>query len=674
MENREAGFNGWGMVDGGWNKGYGLWAIGKRTARRWWMGRSKKILYLAAKVGHAIAMKHRQTDQKDTGIPEDVHLKNRELPRLETAEAISADYRRLYEKSQEREAELSQFLTKYETLLDEVEDPISELDLKGNITYCNNASTRIWGIPRKQSIGLNYKTWTDPVNRKIAFEAYTRIYKTGRPYRFSYEIVRHDGVRRVVEDCGSVIRNAYGDIIGFRSVSRDITERQKVEKELAAHRSRLEAIFGSVKEAIITVDMNLTVMEANSSTESICGLKAREMAGKPLADCKFLCNRSCGDVIRQTLEKKSTIREYRLECGHHEREQQLVSVTSAPLRDAGGLYLGAVLVIRDITLLRDLERELHERHQFHSIIGRSKKMQDVYRLLEDLANLETTVLITGESGTGKELVAKALHYSGQRAFKPFIAVNCSALTESLLESELFGHVKGAFTGAVRDKQGRFQAADGGTLLLDEIGDISPIIQLKLLRVLQGKTFERVGDSRQQTVDVRVITCTNKNLKEKVRQGEFREDLYYRLKVVEVALPPLRERLEDIPLLIDHLCRAFNERFNRHIEGVSKEVLHTFMNYPWPGNVRELEHVIEHAFIICHSHVITLDDLPMEFRDFRKHSISGASGIRTNMAAGAGEIIDALNRVHWNKSKAARLLGISRRSLYRRMEKLHIDET
>ena len=605
-------------------------------------------------------------------IPDNSGVKSPDISTPAHHEENPFDYRNLYELSQGREAELKQFLTMYETLLDEVEDPISEIDLKGNITYCNNASSRIWGVPREQTIGLNYRSWTDSTNRKIAYDAYARIFRTGVPCRFSYEIIRNDGARRVVEDSGSVIRNTAGEIVGFRSVSRDITERKKVEKELAAQRSRLEAIFGSVKEAIITLDMNFAVMEANQSTQSICGLNPCEITGKPLAECRALCSRSCSDVIRQTLEKKSTIREYRIECGRHGREKQLVSVTSAPLRDAGGQYLGAVLVIRDITLLRDLERELHERHQFHNIIGRSRKMQDVYRLLEDLADLETTVLITGESGTGKELVARALHYSGQRAFKPFIAVNCSALTESLLESELFGHVKGAFTGAIKDKVGRFQAADGGTLLLDEIGDISPMIQLKLLRVLQEKTFEPVGDSQPQKADVRVITCTNKNLKEKVRSGEFREDLYYRLKVVEVALPPLRDRLEDVPLFLDHLCRMFNERFRRSIEGVSKEVLHTFMNYPWPGNVRELEHVIEHAFIVCHGNVITLDDLPLEFREHRRQALAGSSGSRTDTTLAAREIIDALTRTRWNKTKAARLLGINRRTLYRRMEQLQID--
>ncbi len=583
----------------------------------------------------------------------------------------SIDYRELYEQLKERETILVRSLSLYEKLFDEVEDAISEIDLKGNITFVNKPASRIWGITEGRTIGLNYKTWADPENRKIALDAYARVYRTGEPCRFSYEIIRKDGERRVVEDSGSAIRNAKGEIIGFRSVSRDITERKKVEKELAEHRSRLEAIFGSVKEAIITVDMTLTVMDANPAAETICGLKVREIVGRPFGECLARCSQSCGDVIRQTLQKKSTIKEYRVECGHREREQQLVSVTSAPLRDAGGQYMGAVLVIRDITLLRDLERELRERHQFHNIIGRSKKMQDIYRLLEDLANLETTVLITGESGTGKELVARALHYSGLRGFRPFVAVNCSALTEGLLESELFGHVKGAFTGAIKDKRGRFQAANGGTLLLDEIGDISPMIQLKLLRVLQEKTFERVGDSDPQKVDVRVIACTNKNLREKVRLGEFREDLYYRLKVVEVPLPPLRDRLEDVPLFIDHLCRVFNERFRREIEGVTTEVLHLFMNYPWPGNVRELEHVIEHAFIVCRGRVITLDDLPVEFREIRRHPVSAGSGNRTQPAIEENEIMEALTKARWNKTKAAHLLGINRRTLYRKLDQLRI---
>ena len=517
-----------------------------------------------------------------------------------TYQGKSANVGHLIDMTPFKEIEKSQrdSLEKYRKIFDEVEDGVAELNLKGNITFVNNGAARIWGGTVERGTGLNYRSYVDEEGAKTVYQAYNKVFRTGIPGKFSYEIIRRDGIRRIIEDSVSLIRNAEGKITGFRAVSRDITDRKETEKELTEHRARLEAIFASVKDGIVTVDPELRIIEANKSTENICGIAVNEVEGKIFSQCLNQCNKSCSEVLRQTLEKKMTIKEYRIECGHQHRHQQTVSVTSSPLLDPEGNFMGAMLVIRDITLLRDLERELRERHQFQNIIGRSKKMQDTYRLLEDLANLETTVLITGESGTGKELVAKALHYSGQRAFKPFVTVSCSALAESLLESELFGHVRGAFTGAIRDKQGRFQAANGGTILLDEIGDISPLIQLKLLRVLQEKEFERVGESTPQKVDVRVIASTNKDLKEKVRRGEFRQDLYYRLKVVEVSLPPLRERLEDLPLLVDHFCRSFNERFKKNIEGISSEVLSRFMDYPWPGNVRELEHVMEHAFVLC----------------------------------------------------------------------------
>ena len=565
------------------------------------------------------------------------------------------------------EKSLRDSLERYQTIVNEVQDTVAEVDLKGNITFANKAICRNSGHSREEEfIGMNYRSYMDEETAKFVYQAFNKVFRTGIGNNIVYEIIATEGRRRIVEDSVSLIRDADGMITGFRTVSRDITDRRAAERELAEHRSRLEAIFRSVKDAIVTVDPELSVIEANKSTEAICGIAVKEIAGKTFSQCLNHCSKSCSEVLRLTLEKKMTIKEYRVECGHQQRHQQTVSVSSSPLLDPEGKFMGAVLVIRDITLLRDLERELRERHQFQSIIGRSKKMQDIYRLLEDLANLETTVLITGESGTGKELVARALHYSGQRAFKPFVTVNCSALAENLLESELFGHVKGAFTGAIKDKQGRFQAASGGTILLDEIGDISPLIQLKLLRVLQEKEFERVGESVPQRVDVRVIASTNKNLIEKVRKGEFRQDLYYRLKVVEVSLPPLRERLEDLPLLVDHFCHSFNERFKKNIEGISNDALGKFMDYSWPGNVRELEHVMEHAFVLCHGGVITLEHLPSEIRDYGRPERIAAQEARTHGSNGAQEILNALNKTHWNKTKAARLLGISRRTIYRKI--------
>ncbi len=564
---------------------------------------------------------------------------------------------------------LSETLKDYQTILNEIEDGVGETDLAGNLTFINDAGCRIWGYSRGEIIGTNYRTYVNTEGAKFLLAAYNRVYETGMPGRFIHDVIRKDGVRRIVEDSVSLIRDDRNQIIGFRAVQRDVTDREEAQQTLADHRRRLEAIFGSVKDAIITVDLNLKVIEANKSTEGICGIQIHEIGGKVLSDSLDHCNKTCCEVLQQTLDQKMSIYDCRIECDHQNRYQQLVSVNSTPLLDHQGKFTGAVLVIRDITLLRDLERDLRERHQFQNIIGRSKKMQDIYCLLEDLANLDTTVLVTGESGTGKELVAKALHYSGQRAFRPFVTVNCSALAESLLESELFGHVRGAFTGAVKDKQGRFEVAQGGTILLDEIGDISPLIQLKLLRVLQEKTFERVGEAVPRKADVRVIACTNRSLKEKVRRGDFREDLYYRLMVVEVPLPPLRERLEDLPPLVDHFRQSFNEKFKKDIHGISREVLDLFMAYLWPGNIRELEHAIEHAFILCRGRMIAPEHLPAAVRDYAGTEKVKTSGkVPSRKLTGEQDILEALSKTGGNKAKAARILGIDRRTVYRKIGK------
>jgi len=564
---------------------------------------------------------------------------------------------------------LKYHLENSKSIIEQIEDGISEVDLQGNGTFGNLANRRMLGIAEEdvEALGRNYRAYMDEETAKKVSRAFNEVYRTGIPGKnIVYDIIGKDGVRRTVEASVSLIRDEDGKVTGFRAVNRDITERQKAEKELAEHRFQLEAIFRSVKDVIITLDAQQRVILANAEIENCCGVDVKDITGRAFPESLGGCGKACGEVIRQTLEKNETVKEYRIECGRAKRRQQLVSLTSSPLMDHEGKSTGALLVIRDMTLLRDLERELRERHSFQNMIGKSKKMQEIYSLLEDLSNLETTVLITGESGTGKELVARALHYGGQRAFNPLVTVNCSALTESLLESELFGHIRGAFTGAIHDKQGRFQAADRGTILLDEIGDISPLIQLKLLRVLQEKIFERVGESTPQKVDVRIIASTNKDLKEKVRKGEFREDLYYRLKVVEVCLPPLRERLEDLPLLVEHFCNVFKERFKKEIDGVSNEVLNRFMSYSWPGNVRELEHIIEHAFVLCRGQVITLDHLPREVRDGVPPGgiLQQANYIRKSSVS-PQDVERALRETEGNKAKAARLLGISRPTLYRK---------
>jgi len=446
-------------------------------------------------------------------------------------------------------------------------------------------------------------------------------------------------------------------------------ETKRYEEELERHRSRLESIFGSVQDAIITVDTDMNVIEANKAAEKICGFKIG--TGQPFTDCTTECDQSCFEVLQKTLKARTTTQDYQIECGHRDRNKLIAMVNSSPLLDNAGNFMGAVLVIRDITRLAHLEEELKERHHFQKIIGKSEKMQKVYDLLQTLASQTTTVLITGGSGTGKEMAARALHYGGGRANGPFVTVNCSALAESLLESELFGHVRGAFTGADRDKIGRFEAADGGTILLDEIGDISPLIQLKLLRVLQEKEFDRVGESNPRKVDVRVLASTNRNLKDAIRQGEFREDLYYRLNIIEINLPLLCDRYEDIPLLIDHFCEVFKKNYDKNISGVSDGVLQAFMNYSWPGNVRELEHAIERAFVLCRNHTIQLEHIPSEIREFTPARIN-KQVLGDRRADDLDAIHNALEKTDWNISKAARLLGISRWTLYRRFEKYKIS--
>ncbi len=552
-------------------------------------------------------------------------------------------------------------LEKYRHMLNEVDDAIAELDLAGNVVFSNTSVCRKWETLGDKTKTLNFRTYVDENWVEAFVQAYKRVYETGASgQHVVYKVKLADGERLTVEDSVSLMRDEEDAVTGFRVLSRNITDRIAAEKKLAEKRSQLEAIFRSVNDAIVTVDPEFKVMESNRSAKKICGLDLRKMANAAFPDGLQRCNRSCKDLLRQTMLDKTCFDDRRIVCGKESSPRQAVSLSSAPLLDPDGRVMGAVLVMRDITLQESMETELQQRHQ--RIIGKSKRMMELLGLTAKLADLDTTVLITGESGTGKELVAKALHYGGRRASRPFVTVNCSALNESLLESELFGHVKGAFTDAVRDKQGRFEAAEGGTLLLDEIGDASTLIQLKLLRVLQEKAFERVGESLPRKADVRVIACTNKDLKQRIGTGEFREDFYYRLKVVQIPLPALRERVEDIPLLMEHFRVIFNHRFNKKVKQFDREVLYRFMSYPWPGNVRELEHFIERAFVVCRGSEIRSEHLPLE---------AAMSACATKSAPNPNELVELLRQAQWNKSRAAKCLGISRQTLYRKMREQNI---
>uniref|UniRef100_A0A7C3V779 GAF domain-containing protein n=1 Tax=Desulfobacca acetoxidans TaxID=60893 RepID=A0A7C3V779_9BACT len=442
---------------------------------------------------------------------------------------------------------------------------------------------------------------------------------------------------------------------------------ETLETLRAAERKRyhyhLEAIFKSVKDAVITLDKDMQILAINDAARNICGLEPQKIVGQNFLQVVKNCSKGCFDLLKKAKTIGDQGDEGYQECRRPSRPHQVVSLTRAPLKDHEDKPIGVVLVIRDLTREIPLAQDLSERYRAFQIIGKSQPMQRVYRFLDDLMPTDTTVLIRGETGTGKELAAAALHYGGPRRDKPLVKVNCSALAENLLESELFGHVRGAFTGAHKDAMGRFQTAHGGTIFLDEIGDIPLKTQVKLLRVIEDKRYERVGESSTRQADVRIIAATHRDLRKMVRQGLFREDLYFRLKVFEVTMPTLRERLDDLPLLIEHFRHLLNQTYKKQVEGLLPAALEILKDYSWPGNVRELKHVLEHAFVQCKGSAITPDDLPADIRE----SVRRQSAPLEKTPLGAQQLEEVLNRTAGNKARAARLLGISRPTLYRLLE-------
>ena len=452
------------------------------------------------------------------------------------------------------------------------------------------------------------------------------------------------------------------------TAARNALNIKRLADETERHRADLEAIFRSLSDGIMMLDTNGHLLQANEAAGRICSCLALQLQAP--ADCTSLpCDGICRQVIQESLSSGLPVKRERIRCQRPQKAHQVVTISTSPIRDHTDSCTGIVVVLRDETRIDELEGQLSNRRGFGRMIGGSAPMQRIYTQIEALADVPSTVLINGESGTGKELVAEALHTSGSRCGKPFIKVNCSALPETLLESELFGHVKGAFTGAIANKAGRFQKADGGTIFLDEIGDITPAMQMRLLRVLQEREFERVGDATTIKVDVRVIAATNHDLAERVREGKFREDLYYRLHVIKMVLPPLRERMHDLPLLIQHFLERFAATFNKTITGISDEALAVLSSHSWPGNVRELQHVLEHACVLTRSHLVDLESLPHDLTAHRNLTATTPLPRPDHPATAPTplNIQDALQRAGGNKAKAARLLGISRRTIYRQLD-------
>ncbi len=443
-------------------------------------------------------------------------------------------------------------------------------------------------------------------------------------------------------------------------------------------------IIDSMADGVFTMDAGGRISSWNPSMERISGYSAKEALGKT---CQLLeCSRCFGKSCPANIEKCRIVEKGQSEakeCHVRHKDGHDVSVikNASVVKNEDGEVIGIVETVTDMTELMRARKKaeaavfrLGEIHRMDNIIGKSRAMQKVFEAIRAAAGSEATILIQGDSGTGKELVAGAIHFNSDRREGPLVAVNCSALSENLLESELFGHVKGSFTGANRDRMGRFEEASGGSIFLDEIGELSPYIQVKLLRVLQEREVERVGDSRRHKIDIRIITATHKDLYARVREGLFREDLYYRLKVFPIRLPPLRERREDIPILADHFIKRMNKKTGKPITGLSTAAMRVFMEHPWPGNVRELENAIEHAFVLCHRKEIETFDLPVEIRQPDPAGICyevphGKIQPRKKLTQAA--LIALLEECDWNKAEVGRRVGLSRTAIWKYMKKWDI---
>jgi len=442
-------------------------------------------------------------------------------------------------------------------------------------------------------------------------------------------------------------------------------------------KDQTQIILDSIADGVFTVDADLRITSFNRAAEKITSVKKEEAQGRHCWEVfkASICEKSC--ALKETMKTGKQIVNQSIFIVNLEGERVPISISTALLKDGSGKVIGGVETFRDLTLVEALRKELSGRHTFFDIISKNSEMQRLFGLLEQVSEGETTILLEGESGTGKELFAKAIHSLSPRKGGPMITINCGSLPDTLLESEIFGYKAGAFTDAKKDKPGRLALAEGGTVFLDEIGDISPALQVRLLRVLQDKVYEPLGSTKSETADVRIVTATNKNLEQLLKEGTFRHDLYYRINVVKLVLPPLRDRKEDIPLLAEHFIRKYTRLIGKDIQGLSPEVLPVLMSHDYPGNVRELENIIEYATVVCKNSLIGVDHLPDYFHS--KLDMVATAGADENSDKGLSldemeksVIYEMLRKNQWNRKRTANQMGIHPSTLWRKLKRLNIN--
>lgn len=435
----------------------------------------------------------------------------------------------------------------------------------------------------------------------------------------------------------------------------------------------LRSVFDSMPDGVVAIlDQELNIATANKAIAEMLHVTLQNVIGRKSTDIFQKNIPGLVEVIEKTIKDKKGVRNYTIEFIKPSGELTSFLVSTTIIEEISDEDTGIVLILHDVSEVTRLRRIALQMQRYGEIIGKSPKMKDIYTLIESIKDYNTSILIVGETGTGKELMARTIHRKSNRADKPFVPVSCSALPANLIESELFGHVKGAYTGADSGRIGRFEVANGGTLFLDEVGTLSLETQIKLLRVLQERAVERLGSSKSIPVDLRIISATNRDLMELAAKNKFREDLYYRLKVMQVNIPPLRDRNEDIPLLVDYYITKLNRYYNKNIVGVSPSAKKLLINYLWPGNVRELENAIEHAFVLTDGALLEERNLPPELRHAQSNG-TPPPPTDENPSEEEEDIKRVLLSMKGNVSKAAKILGVHRTTLWRKMREFRIEK-
>lgn len=562
-----------------------------------------------------------------------------------------------------------------------IPDGIAVIGKECNIIVFNEAASRITGYTEDDVVGENCKILFEEGSDGMNF--LKESLKDNRAFtNLAFNIkTKKESEKNVLASITPIIRNekVISAVLVFRdtkemlSLAEDLEERTT---ELIDQKNKLDAIFNSNIEGTFTIDDGWNVTSFNAAAEKITGYKESEAIGKKCWQIfnSTICRNGCH--MEQTMKKGKPTIGNELEIISKSGRRVPIRVNSAILINNKNEKIGAVETFLDVSEIKNLSEHLDEKFKYENIVGKNKEIKQIINVLESVAQTDSSVLITGESGTGKELAARAIHLNSSRRTGPFVAVNCSAFAESLIESELFGHEKGAFTGAVKSKVGRFELANGGTLFLDEIGDLSITVQTKLLRVLETREIERVGSNKSIKIDTRIIAATNKDLEKEIEAGGFREDLYYRINVMNIQLPPLRERKDDLPILVNHFIEKFNSKFDRNIKHFSSSAFDILMDYNWPGNIRELENVIEHCFVLCDSDIIQIEHLPKRLREGEFNTIqsSGTNNFNHIKDAERNIIINTLKKHNGNRTKTAEELKIHPTTLWRKMKKFNLLES